>query len=276
MNAFALHDTTDQREMVRWGASAAVIVAAHVGLIALGIAWYTHSPPSGVAIPAIMIDLAPSSSAPRAQPMDIAPGPEMQQADVPPSPPEPPKRESVQEQIAPTTPQDNPVVEAPPEQEARPAPPKPEPAKIVPDGPKPEPMKLKPVRREAEKPVPRTSAAPKAERQPPSASAAAPAGVIVAAALASYNQLVAAHLQRFKQYPSGSKAAGEQGTSRLNFTLGRNGQVLSSGLAGSSGHPALDGETLAMVRRAQPFPPIPPELKQASISFTMPVRFSIR
>ena len=100
MNAFALHDTTDQREMVRWGASAAVIVAAHVGLIALGIAWYTHSRPSGVAIPAIMIDLAPSSSAPRTQPMDIAPGPEMQQADVPPSPPEPPKQESVQEQIA--------------------------------------------------------------------------------------------------------------------------------------------------------------------------------
>ena len=281
MNAFALHDTTDQREIVRWGASAAVIVAAHVGLIALGIAWYTRSPPSGVAIPAIMIDLAPSSPAPKAQPMDIAPGPEMQQADVPPPPPEPPKQEAVQQQIAPTTPQDNPVVEAPPEQEARPTPPKPEPAKIVPDRPKPEPVKLKPVRREAKKPTdappaPRTSAAPNAERQPPSASAAAPAGVTVAAALASYNQLVAAHLQRFKQYPSGSKAAGEQGTSRLNFTLGRNGQVLSSGLAGSSGHPALDGETLAMVRRAQPFPPIPPELKQASISFTMPVRFSIR
>ena len=269
MNAFALHDTTDQSRMARWGISAAAIVAAHVGLIALAVAWYTHSSPPGAAIPAIMIDLAPSSSAPKAQPMDIAPGPEMQQADVPPPPPEPPKQEAVQEQTAPTTPQDNSVVEAPAEQEAQPTPPKPEPAKIVPDRPKPELMKLKPGRREAAMPAQRGSAAPKAERQPPSASAAA-------AALASYNQLVAAHLQRFKQYPSGSKAAGEQGTSRLNFTLGRNGQVLSSGLAGSSGHPALDGETLAMVRRAQPFPPIPPELKQASISFTMPVRFSIR
>jgi protein TonB len=277
MNAFALHDATDRREMARWGASATAIVAAHAGLIALAIAWYTHSPPAGVAIPAIMIDLSPSSSAPEAQPMDIAPGPEMQQANAPP-PPEVLRQESVQEQLVPTTPQDNPVVEAPPEQEAQPAPPKPEPAKIVPDRPKPEPMKPKPVRAEATKPAPRTSAAPKADRQPSSAAAAAaaPAGVPAAAALASYNHLVAAHLQRFQQYPSGAKAAGEQGSSTLSFALGRNGQVLSSRLAGSSGHPALDGETLAMVRRAQPFPPIPPELKQASMSFTIPVRFSIR
>jgi protein TonB len=31
-----------------------------------------------------------------------------------------------------------------------------------------------------------------------------------------------------------------------------------------------------MVRRAQPFPAFPPEMKQASMSFSVPVRFSIR
>jgi protein TonB len=94
--------------------------------------------------------------------------------------------------------------------------------------------------------------------------------------MASYNQLVAAHLQRFKQYPPGAKATGEQGTARLSFSLGRAGQVLGSRLAGSSGHAALDGETLAMVRRAQPFPGFPPEMKQGSMSFNVPVQFSIR
>jgi protein TonB len=283
MNAFVLHEFDDRAAMARWSASAAIIVAVHAALIALGVAWYTRAPPPGVALPTIMVDLAPASapSAPSVQPFDLPPGPEMREADPPPPPPEPPKREAIQEQLAPTPPQENPVVEAPPEQRMEPPPPKPEPAKIVPDQPKPVPAKPKPVRNEVKKPTdappaPRSSAAPKAERQASLTPSSAPAGATSAAALASYNQLVAAHLQRFKQYPSSAKAAGEQGTSRLSFTLGRSGQVLGSRLAGSSGHPSLDGETLAMVRRAQPFPPMPSELKQASMSFSIPVQFSIR
>jgi protein TonB len=283
MNAFVLHEFDDRAAMARWSGSAAIIVAIHAALIALGVAWYTRSPPPGVALPTIMIDLAPPSppSSPSVQPLDLPPGPEMREADSPPPPPEPPKPEVMQEQLAPTPPQENPVVEAPPEQKAQPSAPHPEPAKIVPDQPKPMPPKPKPVRIEVKKPVdavpaPRSSAAPKAERQASLTPSSAPAGATSAAALASYNQRVAAHLQRFKQYPSGARAAGEQGTSRLSFTLGRSGQVLGSRLAGSSGHPSLDGETLAMVRRAQPFPPMPPELKQASMSFSIPVQFSIR
>jgi protein TonB len=283
MNAFVLHEFDDRAAMARWGGSAAIIVALHAALIALGVSWYTRLPPPGVALPTIMVDLAPASapSSPGVQPLDLPPGPEMREADPPPPPPEPQKQEAIQEQLAPTPPQENPIVEAPPEQKMEPALPKPEPAEIVPDLPKPIQAKPKPVRTEVKKPVdappaPRTSAAPKAERQASLTSSSAPAGATSAAALASYNQLVAAHLQRFKQYPSNAKAAGEQGTSRLSFTLGRSGQVLGSRLAGSSGHPSLDGETLAMVRRAQPFPPMPPELKQASMSFSIPVQFSIR
>ena len=277
MNAFVLHDVGDQSGALRWGASAAAIVALHAALLALGLAWYTQHPPPGITMPAIMVDMAPASSSPQPTPMDLAPGPVMQQADASP-PPEPAKPETVQEQIAPTPPQEKPEVEAPPEQNAQPAPPKPEPAKIVPE-PKPAPVKPKVVRAEAKKPTetppaPRTTAAPRAERQAPAASAIS-AGAS-AAVMVSYNQLIAAHLQRFKQYPPGAKAAGEQGTARLSFSLGRGGQVLGSRLAGSSGHAALDGETLAMVRRAQPFPGFPPEMKQSSMSFNVPVQFSIR
>ena len=277
MNAFVLHDVGDQSGALRWGASAAAIVALHAALLALGLAWYTQHPLPGITMPAIMVDMAPASSSPQPTPMDLAPGPVMQQADASP-PPEPAKPETVQEQIAPTPPQEKPEVEAPPEQNAQPAPPKPEPAKIVPE-PKPAPVKPKVVRAEAKKPTetppaPRTTAAPRAERQAPAASAIS-AGAS-AAVMVSYNQLIAAHLQRFKQYPPGAKAAGEQGTARLSFSLGRGGQVLGSRLAGSSGHAALDGETLAMVRRAQPFPGFPPEIKQGSMSFNVPVQFSIR
>jgi periplasmic protein TonB len=275
MNAFVLHDVGDHGGVLRWGASAAAIVALHAALLALGLAWYTQHPPPGITMPAIMVDMAPASSSPQSTPMDLAPGPLMQQADA--SPPEPAQQQAVEEQIAPTPPQEKPEVVAPPEQKTEPAP-KPEPAKIVPER-KPAPVKPKVVRAEAKRPTeappaPRTTAAPRAERQAPAASAIS-AGAS-AAVMASYNQLVAAHLQRFKQYPPGAKAAGEQGTARLSFSLGRAGQVLGSRLAGSSGHAALDGETLAMVRRAQPFPGFPPEMKQGSMSFNVPVQFSIR
>jgi len=277
MNAFVLHDVGDQSGVLRWGASATAIVALHAALLALGLAWYTQHRPPGITMLAIMVDMAPASSSPQLTPTDLAPGPVMQQADASP-PPEPAKQETVQEPIAPTPLQEKPEVEAPPEQKTQPAPSKPEPTKITPE-PKPAPVKPSVVRVEAKKPTeappaPRSTAAPRAERQAPAASAIS-AGAS-AAVIASYNQLVAAHLQRFKQYPPGAKAAGEQGTARLSFSLGRGGQVLGSRLAGSSGHAALDGETLAMVRRAQPFPGFPPEMKQASMSFNVPVQFSIR
>ena len=276
MNAIALHDISDQAAVRRWGASATAIVIAHAALIALALNWYTQRPVPGVSLPAIMVDMAPVSSAPQPTQMDLAPGPVMQQADA--SPPEPVAAEAVQEQIAPTPPQEKPEVVAPPGQKAEPTPPKPERAMAEPEK-KPSPAKPKLVRADAKKPTdappaPRTTASPRAERQAPAASAVS-AGAS-AEALASYRQMVAAHLQRFKQYPPAAKAAGQQGTARVSFTLSRSGAVLAAGLGGSSGHSALDAETLAMVRRAQPFPAFPADVKQASMPFSAPVAFYIR
>src|SRR6185437_3914617 len=89
MNAWALHAPTDDSSTLRWGTSAAVILALHAGLIALGIAWYAHTPPAGSPMATILVDLppAPSSAAPEPSQMDVAPGPEMQQADAPSPPP---------------------------------------------------------------------------------------------------------------------------------------------------------------------------------------------
>ena len=238
MNAFALHDVSDHAVVRRWGISATAIVGAHAALIALAMSWYTQRPTPGVTIPAIMVDLAPITSSPEAAPMDMTPGPEMHQADA--SPPEPAAAEPVQEQIAPTPPQEKPEVVAPPEQKQQPTPEKPEPTKVVPEQ-KPVPVKPKIVRPDAKKPseappAPRTSAPPRAERQAPAASAMS-AGA-AASAMAAYSQRVRAHLMRFHQYPSNGN--GQRGVARLVFTLGRNGQVQSRGRGGASGGAALD------------------------------------
>ena len=274
MNAFALHDVSDQAAVRRWGVSAMAIVAAHAALIALAMNWYTQRPEPGVAMPAIMVDMAPVSSSPEAAPMDMTPGPMMQQADA--SPPEPAAAEAVQEQIAPTPPQEKPEVVAPPEQKQQPTPPKPEPAQIVPDQ-KPAPVKPKVVRPDAKKPseatpAPRTSAPPRAERQAPAASAMS-AGAS-ASAMAAYSQRVRAHLMRFHQYPSSGQWSARH--RRLSFTLSRSGQVQSSRLGGSSGIPAFDSLAMALVRQAAPFPAFPPEITYGSMPFNIPVEFKPR
>jgi periplasmic protein TonB len=39
---------------------------------------------------------------------------------------------------------------------------------------------------------------------------------------------------------------------------------------------ALDDEALALLRRAEPFPPPPPELAGARVDLTVPIRFNLR
>ena len=56
-------------------------------------------PPPGVSIPTIMVDMAPATASPQPTPMDIAPGPEMQEADA--SPPVEHARPSAQNLVMP-------------------------------------------------------------------------------------------------------------------------------------------------------------------------------
>jgi periplasmic protein TonB len=290
-NAYALHDEPGRGRAQQWLASAIAIVAAHLVLIAAALAWYQQAPPPGVDMPVITVDLSPASAAPALQQQDLAPGPTMQQAPEPAERSEPnkPTDEPVQRQAEPQTapvpvapspevalPQPaRPVEIAKPAEAAKPsAKPKPEPKRAARDEARRQRAEAKPESREP--PAPRTTAAPRAERQAALQSAAQAGRAAAAAALPSYRERLVAHLARYKQYPSASKAAGDQGTALLSFTVGRSGQVLASRLARSSGHSALDAETMAMIHRAQPLPSFPPELTQASMSFTVPINFSLR
>ncbi len=284
MNARALHDSAAAQGASRWLLSAAVIVGVHAVAVAAALAYYTQVPPPGEPLAAIMIDLAPMTASPQPSPLDLPPGPEMQEAEAPQSEPEPVQHTAAVPEIASTPIQQKVEVPLPPE--AKPSPPdKPEAVKLE----KPEPVKPKPERPKPEKrervakqnssdrpPAPRTSAPQRAERRAADAMAALAGAQAAAAMLPSYRQRLAAHLQRFKRYPTEARASGVQGTATLSFTVGRGGQVLNARLARSSGHPALDAETLAMVSRAQPLPPFPPEITQASLNFSVPVNFSVR
>ena len=88
----------------------------------------------------------------------------------------------------------------------------------------------------------------------------------------AYRAQVIAHLTRFKRYPAGAEARGAEGNPAVAFALDGGGRALNVSLARSSGHSDIDAETVAMVRRAVPFPPPPPGAPQAfsiSIGFRL-------
>jgi len=78
---------------------------------------------------------------------------------------------------------------------------------------------------------------------------------------------------RFHSYPSSGND--QRGLVRVSFTIGRNGQIISSRIS-PSGVPAFDAKALSMIRQAAPFPPFPPEIRNSSMDFTIPVDFTVR
>ncbi|MCZ8315299.1 TonB family protein [Phreatobacter sp.] len=97
-------------------------------------------------------------------------------------------------------------------------------------------------------------------------------GAATTAAVAAWRQRVLAHLARFKVYPDHARDAGIRGRAAVSFTLSASGSVSSVAIATSSGAAVLDQATLAMVRRAQPFPPNP---AGSPASFTAGINYSL-
>jgi periplasmic protein TonB len=87
---------------------------------------------------------------------------------------------------------------------------------------------------------------------------------------------LAAHLGRFKRYPTAARSRGEQGTATVAFTIDRDGRLVSSRIVQSSGSPQLDEETLAMLIRAQPMPKPPGTAPESALSLIVPVRFDLK
>ena len=88
----------------------------------------------------------------------------------------------------------------------------------------------------------------------------------------SYRFIVGGMLERVKHYPERALQRGAKGTATIGFVLDGSGGVASVVLLRSSGEAELDAESVALVRRAAPFPAAPPG---AQHSFTVEVAFGM-
>jgi periplasmic protein TonB len=258
MRSFGSQPLFTRPELVRWGLCAAVVIAAHAA-VALALVERSDEAEADAGAPVVTLELAPIAVAPPAPVQDLAPGPMVESES--------------QEQVA---------EEAPPQEQKQPKkekeveqPPAPDPEVAM---AKPEPLAEEGPIDDKPAPVVAPAAplltAPQVAPTPAPRVAALAVGQVprpTSAAVATWQRLLVAQLERHKRYPPAGH--GHVGEARLAFSLDRGGRVLTSRIVHSSGSEALDEEALAMIKRAAPLPPPPAGISEDQLSFVVPVRY---
>jgi protein TonB len=260
--ALSIENVVDLR---RWLVSGAVVVLAHGALAGAMFKWHQEvdaEEPSG----AIVVEFAPAPVGPAVANAQIPPGPEQVMSEAVPDQPVR-AEEKVEQKIATVAPEEPPPevrpatnpevpVEPPVTQEAKPEP-----------------------RQEPRAPVPITTA-PQAV---PMQTAVVPAAPVqgrptrkTSTAIPTWTSQLVAVLERNKRYPPAAQARREEGVAQVFFTLDRQGRLVESRIVRSSGALILDEEALALLQRAQPFPPPPAELAGPRVALTVPIRFNLK
>jgi len=251
-------------DLLRWLISGSLVLMAHGGLAA-GFAYWHGVEEDDDPTAALVVDLAPMPVSPADMQLPIPPGPEQVQAEASPQRPvekadEKPEEVKELKEVR----EEQPVL--PPEQGAELASAHPEVQKEVP--------KLV----ENQLPAPATTApqAPKVQEAP---IAAAPnqgrQHISNSNAVPTWKRQVVALIERNKRAPA-AQARGAHGIVQLSFSLDRQGHVIASRIAKSSGSAALDEAAVELLRRAGTFPPPPPEMPGAQIDLTIPIRYRIQ
>lgn len=112
---------------------------------------------------------------------------------------------------------------------------------------------------------PRTVPAPPTHAQQPSPQAGEGRDSFLARLLSQLN--------RFKHYPPEARKAHIEGVVMVHFAIDAGGNLLSCEISKSSGRPILDIEALALIRRAQPLPALPPGFPNNTLDAVVPIAF---
>lgn len=95
------------------------------------------------------------------------------------------------------------------------------------------------------------------------------------AATTAYTAVLLSWLERYRQYPRLARLKRTEGTVILALTLSRSGSLKAVALKKGSGHAILDNAALDMIRRADPFPPLPATFTHDRLEFVVPIVFAL-
>jgi len=251
MIALAHSDFVDLR---RWTISAALVVLAHASVAAGMIRWRETIDEPAEPAAAIVIDFAPVPVGPAMQQTDIAPGPEQTMSEA--TPEQKAEQKPVEEPPPELKPAPNPELAVEPPEEVK---------QDIAEAPRP--------------PVPVTTAPQALAVQTAPVPAAPTQGQINptnANVVPTWKTAIVALLERNKRYPAAAQARHQHGIAQVFFSIDRQGRVIDSRIVRSAGAAALDEEALALLTRAQPFPPPPAQLAGERVNLTVPIRFNLK
>lgn len=82
-------------------------------------------------------------------------------------------------------------------------------------------------------------------------------------------------LAKHRNYPPQLKKAKIEGTTKVRFTIRRDGHISDASVAESSGNAELDAAALGVLALANPGPKFPRKLPRDSFTLTLPIEFSL-
>lgn len=95
-------------------------------------------------------------------------------------------------------------------------------------------------------------------------------------AMLRYQDMVKQRIESARRYPVWAKRQGIEGVVHLDFTVLSNGRSRDIKIVRSSGFNILDEEALDNIRRANPFPPIPEEIKGPLIQMDVSIVYTLK
>lgn len=140
----------------------------------------------------------------------------------------------------------------------------------------PQPRKSKPRNRPAAARAERQRAQPGNQPTEQNAGRSAERGTASKAgnaAVSNYPGRIVARLRRALRYPAEARRDRVRGVAHVRFTVTASGTVNGARVVRSSGSGLLDQAALETIRRAAPFPAIPPSASRSSWSFTVPLAY---
>ncbi len=220
--------------------SIALSTALHVsiGAVVVYFMMTTHTPPKPKVIPITIVALP---STPKTEPTPVKPQPVQK--------PQPPK-EIVKPLPKPTV------------QEIKPTP-------VALLKPAPKPAEEKPV----EKPKPISKAVEPALKAPKSEPKIT--SVDTKSIKSKYLGALYQSIDKLKVYPKNAKRLGQSGTAKVTFTVLADGTITNISLSDSSGFTMLDDAAKKILITLAKAAPIPKELKEESMTITVPVVYVV-
>ncbi len=91
-----------------------------------------------------------------------------------------------------------------------------------------------------------------------------------------YQDIVKQKIEKVRRYPCRAERRGVKGSVYLEFVILSDGIVSKVRLLRSSGFKILDNEAISIIKRAEPFPPIPEKMNITQVQMEITIVFDIK